>query len=79
MIVTPIDVQRVARTAQPYKVRDNVVLDIDYVVKRTQSHEWDGALYQLGATAAMQLADQFNLENNLIANSRKSKAAVSAK
>lgn len=70
-MITAIEVQRVARTAQPHTAAPGVVLDIDYVIKHTDSSEWDGDLYELGATAAMQLANQFNVDFGLIANGRR--------
>jgi hypothetical protein len=70
-MVSAIEVQHVARTGKSLTVGADAVLDIDYVIRHTTSNEWDGALYELGATAAMQLANQFNVEKGLIANGQR--------
>lgn len=70
-MIVAVEVQHVARTGQPFQVNPDLVLDIDYVIRHTTSDEWDGALYELGATAAMQVANQFNTTHGLIANGRR--------
>ena len=59
-MITVREVQRVAFTAQPYTGPTGATLTIDDVVKLTTPNDWDGALYQLGDTAAQEIARQFN-------------------
>lgn len=64
-MITPQQVREVARTARPQLVASDLEMTIDYVVKYTTVDDWDGALYQLGDTAAAELAAKFNAEHGL--------------
>jgi hypothetical protein len=75
-VISATEVQRVGRTAQPHAVRDGLVLDIDWIVRHTTMRDWDGAMFELGATAAMELANQFNLQHGLIINGTKPRARI---
>lgn len=65
-MITPEQVREVGRTARPCAV-GGVQMDINYVVKHTTRGDWHGDLYELGDTAAAELAAQFNAEHGLTA------------
>lgn len=68
-MITAKQVREVARTARPCQVGPDLEMTIDYVVKHTTGPDWDGDLYQLGDTAATELAAQFNTEHGLVVRS----------
>lgn len=64
-MITAADVARVGFTAKPYRVRDDVELTIDDLVRLTTAADWDGNLYELNSRAAQEIAFQFNLTHKL--------------
>lgn len=67
-MITALDVQRVARTAEPHIARNGkntVTLTIYDVVTLTTTDDWDGNLYELHLRPAEEIAFQFNLEHGL--------------
>lgn len=65
-MISAADVLHVARTSQPHSVTpEGPTLTIDDVVRLTTSDDWDGALYELHARPATEIAIQFNLTHKL--------------
>lgn len=77
-MIGALDVQKVGRTAVPLKVGQHE-LNIDWIVRHTTMKDWDGCMYELGATAAMELAGQWNSEHGLFANGRKPRGKINTK